>query len=209
MTQASLPPPGWYPDPYGGKNQRYWDGRAWLPPSPVRKAWTSDPLKVLLTVGVAVCVLLLGGVAIVAAVSPSTQRSPQSGKHQPSANNLDPTQYQPISQRDYALLLKDPEAAKGKRLILYGVVTQFDPATGTSDFRADTGAQHADRSNAYEVNTYIHAPDPAILKNVVEKDMITVHVEVAGTYSYETQSGRRMSVPLMNVYIIEVTRSGQ
>jgi hypothetical protein len=35
-----LPPSGWYPDPAGGSNQRYWDGLRWTeqttpaPPSP-------------------------------------------------------------------------------------------------------------------------------------------------------------------------------
>ncbi len=27
MTQA---PPGWYPDPYGAKGERYWDGTIWI-----------------------------------------------------------------------------------------------------------------------------------------------------------------------------------
>jgi hypothetical protein len=67
------------------------------------------PLKVLLIVGVTVFVLLGGCVALLAVVgsngSTAQRRSP-TGDRQPSAADLDPKQYQAISPRDYALLLK-------------------------------------------------------------------------------------------------------
>lgn len=31
MTNPSPPPPGWYPDPHGGTENRYWTGTAWAP----------------------------------------------------------------------------------------------------------------------------------------------------------------------------------
>lgn len=35
MTNTPTPlPPGWYPDPNGGANQLYWDGRAWHTATP-------------------------------------------------------------------------------------------------------------------------------------------------------------------------------
>jgi hypothetical protein len=89
------------------------------------------------------------------------------------------------------------------------VVTQFDAATGTSDFRADTGAEQMTNSHDYEENTFVHAPDPAILKDVVEKDMVTMYVYVAGSYSYNTQIGGNTTVPVLNVYITRVTSSCQ
>lgn len=40
----SGPPAGWYPDPYGGAGQRYWDGRAWDLSTPVGAGISSaDP----------------------------------------------------------------------------------------------------------------------------------------------------------------------
>jgi hypothetical protein len=157
--------------------------------------------------------VLLGGCAAVAAVmggSHGTKNNTTSSTtHQPSAQDLDPTNYQPISPRDYALLVKNPDAAKGRKLIVHGVVTQFDSATGTSDFRADTGAEPMERRYDYQQNTLVHAPDPAILTKVVEKDMVTMYVDVAGSYSYDTQIGGHTTAPLFNVYIIKVTNSGQ
>lgn len=207
MTQPPTPPPppGWYPDPEGS-GQRYWDGRAWSAASVAPTPHKSSGLKVLLIVGAAAFVLLGGCVAVVAVVGSSRHQSAaQSEGQKPSAEQLDPTQYQPISPRDYALLVKDPDAAKGRKLIVYGVVTQFDAATGTSEFRASTGAERVEHRYDYGVNTMIHAPDPAILKNVVKKDLVTMHVEVAGTDSYDTQIGGHTVAPKFNVYIIDVT----
>jgi len=211
VTQPSPPPPGWYPDPYGGGGQRYWDGRAWLTTPPMSaKPRKSSPLKILLIIGAAVFLLLGGCVAFVAVIAGSggTNKGTTASTHQPSAQDLDPSNYQPISSRDYALLVKNPDAAKGRKLIVYGVVTQFDPATGTSDFRANTGADNSARIYDYDENTLLHAPDPAILKDVVEKDMVTMYVDVVGSQSYDTQIGGHTTAPLFNVYIIKVNSSG-
>ncbi|WP_205267455.1 DUF2510 domain-containing protein [Mycolicibacterium sphagni] len=58
--------PGWYPDPWGGPGQRYWDGRQWtaatVAGSPKHRVW----LLVLVAV-IAVPVLFFGGCAAVIA----------------------------------------------------------------------------------------------------------------------------------------------
>lgn len=211
MTHST--PPGWYPDPYGGGGQRYWTGQVWQPIPPVPgQSRKSSPLKVLAIVGAAIFLLVVGCTALVEVIGGShgaKNNAASSATHKPSAQDLDPSTYQPISLRDYALLVKNPDAAKGRKLIVHGVVTQFDSATGTSDFRADTGAEPMGRRYDYQQNTLVHAPDPAILTNVVEKDMVTMYVDVAGSYSYDTQIGGHTTVPLFNVYIIKVTNSGQ
>jgi hypothetical protein len=46
---APSPPPGWYPDPSGAPQQRYWDGskwtehRTWTPPPKSPAGWYPDP----------------------------------------------------------------------------------------------------------------------------------------------------------------------
>ena len=47
---------------------------------------------------------------------------------------MDPTAYEVISPRDYAILVKNPDAAKGRKLVVYGYVTQFDERPAPPDF---------------------------------------------------------------------------
>ncbi len=53
------------------------------------------------------------------------------------------------------------------------------------------------------------AEDPAILADVVQDDLVTMYVEVAGSMSYETTLGGETTVPTMTVHIIKVTGSSQ
>lgn len=122
-----------------------------------------------------------------------------------AAARKDPASYPPISARDLALLVRDPDAAKGRKMVLYGVVTQFDAATGKSDFLASVGAEPQERSYDYDQNAWVTTTDPAILANVAEKDLVTMHVEVAGAYTYDTQIGGQTTVPKFWVYIINTT----
>jgi hypothetical protein len=50
-----------------------------------------------------------------------------------NAADLGPSTYENISPRDFAVLVKDPDVSKGRKTIVYGVVTQFDAATGTAN----------------------------------------------------------------------------
>ena len=120
---------------------------------------------------------------------------------------MDPATYEVISPREYALLVKNPDAAKGRKIIIYGYVTQFDAATGTYGFRANTAATPGTDWYDYDVNTVVSAPagQSNILTNVVEDDFVTMHVEVVGSYSYDTQIGGNTTVPQFQVNIINVT----
>ena len=116
--------------------------------------------KALLITGAIIFVLVVACVAAVVVIGGShgtKNNTASSTTHRPSAQDLDPSTYQPISPRDYALLVKNPDAAKGRKLIVHGVVTQFDPATGTSDFRADTGADPMESRYDYKQNTLVRA----------------------------------------------------
>jgi hypothetical protein len=43
-----------------------------------------------------------------------------------------------VSKRQWAKIVKKPDAYAGQRYIIYGQVTQLDSATGDDTFRADT-----------------------------------------------------------------------
>ncbi len=119
-------------------------------------------------------------------------------------SDLDPATYQSISARDFAILVKDPDSARGRKIVIYGSVTQSDAATGNKAFRATVrGQPHADHT--YQINSVIVANDPSIIANVVEGDQVTMYVEVGGSFTYDTQVGGKMTVPLFRVNIINVT----
>jgi hypothetical protein len=127
------------------------------------------------------------------ATSPSTSLSV-------SPQDLDPATYQSVSPRDYALLIKDPDANKGRKIIVYGVVTQMDSSTGNSQMRVDTGAQ---LGGDYSQNTMIDAKDPSILAKVVKGDIVSMWCEVKGALTYDTTNNGHMTVPNYWVYIVK------
>ncbi len=208
MTAPPQPPPGWYPDPNGAAGQRYFDGNDWtehravpppsLPPKPPKKSGAG---KVVL--GIVAVVSFFGLLATcghsshssssstntsssAVAASPVQTQSPeeiqrqQQEEQQEEAQRLDPSTYNAISPHDYAVLLKDPDAHKGEKIIVYGVVTQFDSQTGTSEFRADTAAEAQDDRFGYDQNTLIKASDPSILKDVVKDDFVQMYSRSKG-----------------------------
>lgn len=117
--------------------------------------------------------------------------------------------YAALSERDFALLVKNPDAFAGRYFIIFGEVTQFDSATGTGGFRANTGATKSDISYGftdYSQNTVLTG-DSAMLANVVEGDCFEARVVCDGSYSYETQVGGNTTVPSFNVKSIGVYAS--
>jgi hypothetical protein len=118
---------------------------------------------------------------------------------------LDRSSYAPLTTRDFALMAKNPDAWTDRKVIVYGVVTQFDTATGPTAFRADTAATPESSPYKYDQNTLVTARDAAIVANVVEKDLVTMYVEVQGSYTYDTQIGGSTTVPLLAVNIIDST----
>ena len=145
------------------------------------------------------------------AATPPTQDEAQAREAErrraEQAARLDPSTYTLLTQRDFALMAKNPDAWQGRKIIVYGVVTQFDAATGPSSFRANTAATPQADEYDYEQNTYITARAPGILANVVEDDWVTMYVEVEGSYTYDTQIGGSTTVPAMWVNIINPTTS--
>lgn len=120
------------------------------------------------------------------------------------AARLDPATYEQIGDRDFALLMRNPDAAAGRKLVVYGVVTQFDSGTGPDAFRANTAANPQGQSYNYDQNTMVTgAPD--VLANVVAEDFVTMYVEVVGSLTYSTTMGGSTTVPKFQANIIEVT----
>lgn len=114
--------------------------------------------------------------------------------------------YQTLSSRKFKLLAKDPDAYIGKTYVIYGEITQFDSATGTDTFRADTGPKKLRISYGYtdyEQNSMLTGAESK-LKELVEDDCFKAKVTVLGSYSYDTQIGGNTTVPLFQVDSISV-----
>lgn len=109
-----------------------------------------------------------------------------------------------LNARDWQLLAKDPDAHKGERVIVYGRVTQFDSATGTSGFRANVHGVKQEKWYDYDTNTILKG-DEAKLKDVVEDDLFKAEVTVSGSYSYDTSIGGNTTAPELAVDSITIT----
>ncbi len=118
-----------------------------------------------------------------------------------------PSNYAKVSARKFALIAKNPDDYAGKRFVVYGLVTQFDAATGEDTFRADTGPQaFVEDWYNYDVNAVVTG-SKRMLRNVVQDDIVRMYVTSAGSYSYDTQIGGNTTVPLFKVNMIKVIGS--
>ena len=121
-----------------------------------------------------------------------------------AAADADLGSYQETDSHKWALVAKDPSAHVGEKYVIYGRVFQFDSATGTSRFLANTGAQQEEYAFSYDTTTMVSATDPAKLADVVEDDIVKMHVRVTGPYSYSTRIGNGNTVTAVQVNNIEV-----
>ncbi|OBG91806.1 hypothetical protein A5698_20385 [Mycobacterium sp. E136] len=138
------------------------------------------------------------------APAPTVPREPVGRSSRPPTDpaRLDRSTYQSLTAREFALMAKDPDAWAGRKIVVYGVITQFDPATGATTFRADTGPAPVTNVYDYDQNTLITAREADMVANFVEKDRVTMYVEVQGAMTYEARLGST-TVPSLMANIIE------
>ncbi|GAA1601952.1 hypothetical protein [Catellatospora bangladeshensis] len=91
------------------------------------------------------------------AVAPSTAVPSSLASTKPVAPPPKPT-YKALSAREWKLIAKNPDSYIGKTYVVYGVVTQFDAATGDDTFRADIS--HKNMTNATNTTPTRCCPDP-------------------------------------------------
>jgi len=134
---------------------------------------------------------------------PTVQPEPTQQQRPRDTTRLDCSTYASISAREFALLAKNPDAWAGKKVVVYGVITQFDAATGPTTFRADIGSAPETSRYDYDQNTLVTAHDANMVANIVENDVVTMYAEVQGSVTYDTQIGGKTTVPSLLVNIIE------
>jgi hypothetical protein len=109
-----------------------------------------------------------------------------------------------VTERQWAKVLKDPDAHSGKRYIVYGQVTQFDSATGKDTFRADTAHADTTEYGNFEGANTILTGDEEVLPDLVEGDVFRASVTVVGSYDYDTQIGGDTTVLYLAVHSLKV-----
>lgn len=110
--------------------------------------------------------------------------------------------YTKLSDRDWAKIAKNPDAHSGDSVVVYGVVTQFDAATGPDGFRADVSGTRQDSAYQYDTNTLMYGT-VQVLAGLVEGDEFRAWVTVEGAETYDTTVGGRVTAPVLDVDRIE------
>jgi len=108
------------------------------------------------------------------------------------------------SERDLALVFKDPDSHEGEIFKVWGSVTQFDSATGTDSFLADTANRNTTSYGYFDGENSIFYGDESDFEELVEDDVFIATVKVAGSESYDTQIGGSTTVPKFDV--LKITR---
>ena len=116
---------------------------------------------------------------------------------------LDTSEFKSLSNRNFARLVKSPDDYIGEQYVLYALVTQFDAATGTCQFRGDASNKQQSDWYDYDENIFFTAGDGysdcALLDDVLQDDHVKLYVTSLGSFSYDTQIGGSTTVPLFEV----------
>lgn len=92
---------------------------------------------------------------------------------------------------------KNPDGHAGERVKFTGRVVQIMESTGSTDIRMDVNDNFGDTVYVvYDGTT-----------TAVEDSMITIYGEVVGSYTYESQAGWQITVPMIRAKYIEVGSS--
>ena len=185
-----------YPPQYDPRGAQQWG----QPPQQQRKrSWPRRHkiLSALITFGV-----LLIAVVVLSSI-PSGSAAPAS-----TAGIAACTSHHAVTTRRWLEIAKDPDAAKGQCITVYGQITQFDADTGSAEFRASVGGAHIAPAYGfvnYPTNVMVDGSSTA-LGSLVEGDLFTAQVTIAGDQEYTTLVGGDTDVPLLRAD--SVTRTG-
>jgi hypothetical protein len=99
-----------------------------------------------------------------------------------------PLTYEALSDRDWKLLVKNPDSKRGSGVMVYGTIFQFDANTGPTTFLANGFASKAVR-NSYGGDIIRIDGSESDLANLLEDDKFICECVVMGAYSYDTKAG--------------------
>lgn len=116
---------------------------------------------------------------------------------------FDRSTYPTTTDRDLALVSKNPDASRNRKIVVHGYVAQFDSVTGAGLFRADVGATPGSQYD-YDLNVVVSG-DAGILAPVAQGDYVTIYGVLMGSKTYENQFGGKTTAAAMTASIIDIT----
>lgn len=217
------PPPEWLPDPAWGPPPEGW--QLWVDepvfgthsgygpassPAPVFGMTPHSPKKkrrAVWLVLLAVVIALFAGCAIIGSSLGSSSTESQLGsKDRAPVSQAQIDAATELSERDLALLVKDPESYAGKTRVIYARISQSDAATGKCIFRASISHKKMDNSWDYGENSVFRGGDGSSscpsLDGFVTDDEVRITATSLGAISYETQMRGNTTVPAFKVEAI-------
>lgn len=214
------PDPSWRPDPAWGPAPAGWvfwvDEHDWnRPPSygPVLNRpngtgvtpgnRTRKKGRVWLAVSLAAVALFAGCAVIGTVLGNSSPASQLEAKDRSPVPQTQIDAAQELSERDLALLVKDPDSHAGQVMVIYARITQFDAATGKCLFRANISFKKMEQPWEYGDNAVFRGGDGKStcpgLEGFVADDEVRITATSLGSLSYETQLRGSTTVPAFKV----------
>ncbi|MFJ5698991.1 hypothetical protein [Arthrobacter sp. NPDC093139] len=150
-----------------------------------------------------VVALFAGCAAIASSFGHSSAESQLDSKDVPPVSQAQIDAAPELTERDLALLVKTPDSHKGKTIVLYARITQFDAATGSCTFRANISYKKMENSYDYDENSVFQGGDGDAncpdLSGFVTDDEVRITATSLGSISYETQIRGNTTVPAFRV----------
>jgi hypothetical protein len=131
---------------------------------------------------------------------PSPSTTVQSEPKEPSK----PVEAVKVTERQWAKVVKNPDAHRGERYIIYGQVTQLDSATGPNTFRAETAHTVTTEYGFYQGADTVLTGNEEDLPELVEGDVFRATVTVIGSFDDDTDMAGNKSVPYLTVDKLKV-----
>lgn len=103
-------------------------------------------------------------------------------------------EYQDLTNRQFAKIMRNPDAHVGEKVLVFGEIFQFDQFTGDDAFLADVeGDQDSCEYGICDYwskgSTALLVADGASFDDFIEEDVFMAHATIVGTYEYDTQIG--------------------
>lgn len=174
-------------------------GAAFNPQQTPRRGWFRRHLALVI---VGACALALVFVVMLVGVIALLASDGAGGPDYEALAKNDPSKFTVVDAASWSAIQKDPDAAKGKRVVIFANIMQFDTATGSDTFMAGVGTYQPTEAYEFEMDTMFRGATDTLAR-FKQDDVVRIYGQVAGAQEYDTLIGGRNTVPLIDIAKIE------